>query len=69
VGEENRRYPVATGEENWKALLKKQFPEDHKGIDEYFRLMLKVGKVSPVNLILKLLPLSVSWLMINMGVV
>jgi all-trans-retinol 13,14-reductase len=69
VGEENRRYPVATGGENWKALLKKQFPDDHKGIDEYFRLMSEVGKASSVNMMLKQLPLSVSWLMINMGVV
>jgi all-trans-retinol 13,14-reductase len=69
MGEENRRYPVATYVENWKALLKKQFPDDHKGIDEFFKLMSEVGKTWSFKVMLKLLPLSVSWLMINMGVV
>jgi all-trans-retinol 13,14-reductase len=60
---------VATGEENCKALLKKQFPDDHKGIDEFFRLMSEAGKALSVNMMLKMLPLSVSWLIINIGVV
>jgi hypothetical protein len=30
---------VATGADNWKAKLKKQFPSEHKGIDKYFKLL------------------------------
>ena len=34
----NREYPIIYGQAEYKALLKKQFPDEEKAIDEYFEL-------------------------------
>ena len=36
-GDQNRRYPVVANK--WKEVLKEQFPEEHKAIDEFFKLI------------------------------
>ena len=42
--EENRKYPVKAGFENWKQSLKQQFPLEHEAIDKFFDLMNEYGK-------------------------
>ena len=55
--ETSRSYPVKTGMEPWKAQLKKQFPEEHEAIDQYFHLLKTTSKSSTIHGALKLLPL------------
>ena len=53
----------------WKKLMKKQFPDEHKAIDKYFR---KLDEHLPnvwVGGILKLLPLWFSWFLSKTGLV
>ena len=38
IGRENRMYEICGGLQ-WETQLKKQFPEEHKALDEFFRLI------------------------------
>jgi len=55
--EKSRRYPVATGMEAWKSLLKKQFPDEENAVEEYFHLLKTTSKSSTIHGALKLMPL------------
>jgi len=57
LGDEARKYPVATGTEAWKNLLHKQFPDEAKAIDKYFELLAASSKTSTIHGAMKLLPL------------
>ena len=48
-GDTQKWFPVIQdGPKNWKPLLKKRFPAEHKAIDQYFDMMseLRYGKRS-----------------------
>ena len=58
--EANRRYPVLTGFDKWKTLLKKQFPGEEKGIDKFFHLLKVYNSDSMFSVMIKVLPLWLS---------
>jgi len=66
-GDGARTYPVTTGMEQWTSLLKKQFPNDHKAIDEFMRLLKLTSKSSTVHGALKLAPLWLVRLALTTG--
>ncbi len=59
-GQDNRKYPVPTGFENWKKLLKTQFPGEESAIDQFFQLLHEYGKSAMNSVLLKMLPLWLS---------
>jgi all-trans-retinol 13,14-reductase len=68
-GEDNRRYPVCEDLDKWSKKLKKQFPDEETGIDEFVKLV-KLGKgVVKHRIILKMLPLWLSLFLVNTGIV
>jgi len=69
LGDENRKYPVISGESDYKALLKKQFPEEEGAIEGFFDLLREVNEGSMYGILLKILPLWVSWLLAKTGVI
>ena len=52
-GDENRKFPVISGESDYKALLKKQFPDEESAIDRYFSLLKEVKEGSAYGILLK----------------
>ena len=52
-GEAGRQYPVATGMQPWKSLLKTQFPKEEKAIEKYFHLLKTTSKSSTIHGALK----------------
>ena len=66
-GDDNRRYEVCEGIEQWKKKLKKQFPDEEAGIDEFFKLVkLGYGTVK-YRILLKILPLWLCLFLIKTG--
>ena len=66
-GENNRRYELCEGIEQWKKKLKKQFPDEEAGIDEFIKLIkLGYGTVK-YRILLKILPLWLSLFLIKTG--
>ena len=58
---ENRKYPMVSDTKAWASTLKEHFPNEHKAIDEFVRLMDEYGKDYEVAACLsKLLPLNTS---------
>ena len=53
LGDENRKYPVISGESDYKALLKKQFPEEEGAIEGFFDLLREVNEGSMYGILLK----------------
>jgi len=54
--EKRTSYPITTGFDNWKELLRKQFPEEGAAIDKYFEHLKGPAKSSMIYGMLKLLP-------------
>ena len=48
---------MKTGFDNWRASLKKQFPEEHSTIDKYFELIEEYSSNSKFQVMMKMLPL------------
>jgi len=63
-----RTYPVASSFASWKSLLKKQFPNEHSGIDKYFELLATTSKFTTINGALKLLPLWLVKIVLASGI-
>lgn len=59
-GKENRKYPIVAGFENWKKLLKSQFPGEDEAIDTFFKLLDQYGGATMKSVMLKMMPLSLS---------
>jgi len=68
-GSDNRMYPVTAGADNWKAELKKHFPEEHAAIDTFFAALQSEKGTALIRILLKLLPLWVSKLAVYSGLV
>ena len=68
-GDDNRRYPVCEDHKQWANMLKKQFPDEEAAIDEFFRLNKIAKPAVKMMIIVKLLPLWVSKLLINTGII
>ncbi len=68
--DENRRsYPLTSGREKWRQLLKKQFPGEDKAIDEFFELLdVSRGDIK-AHIMLKMIPLWAAWLLTKTGLV
>merc|ERR1712055_1238183 len=66
--EEARVYPVKKGIQEWKSLLKKQFPNETKAIDKYFVMMNTTKASVNIHFVLKLLPLWVVKLLLTFKV-
>jgi len=66
--EEARVYPVKQGIQEWKSLLKKQFPNETKAIDKYFIMMNTTKASVNIHFVLKLLPLWVVKLLLTFKV-
>merc|ERR1712055_873822 len=56
-GADARTYPVATGTQAWKSLLKKQFPGETAAVDKYFDLLAASSKTSTIHGAMKMVPL------------
>ena len=69
LGDDNRKYPVISGESDYKALLKKQFPDEAGAVDGYFDLLREVKEGSTFGIMLKILPLWASWLLAKSGLI
>jgi len=67
-GSDGRTYPVATGTEAWKSLLKKQFPEEEKAINQYFGLLDASSKTSTIHGAMKLIPLWIVKIVLASGI-
>ena len=66
---ENRRYPLASSQEKWARLLRKQFPSEHLAIYKFFKLINETKSSALTLGALKLAPLWVSWLVIKTGLI
>ena len=55
LGDENRKFPVISGESEYKALLKKQFPDEEGAVDGFFDLLREVKEGSPYGIMLKVI--------------
>ena len=64
-----REYPVASGHEKWKALMKKQFPGEDEAIDKFFKMLSTCEIGMTIISVLKICPLWLSWLLTKTGVV
>ena len=67
-GKDKRQYPIVENADAWKALLKKQFPNEHTAIDEYYKLMEGCYNFDKVNGALKLIPLWLAWFVVKTGI-
>ena len=66
-GVEGRRYPVVSGAERWRSLLKKQFPEETEAIDKYFKMMEVTKASTKIHFALKMAPLWLAKLAVVSG--
>ena len=67
-GDDNRRYPVCENIKEWSKKLKKQFPDEEAGIDEFVKLV-NLGKGSvKYRILVKMLPLWLSLFLIKTGI-
>ena len=67
-GSDARTYPVATGTEAWKSLLKKQFPGETAAVDKYFDLLKASSKTSTIHGAMKMVPLWLVKIILMTGV-
>jgi len=67
-GSDARTYPVATGTEAWKSLLKKQFPGEIAAVDKYFELLTASSKTSTIHGVMKMVPLWLIKIILMSGV-
>ena len=67
-GSDARTYPVATGTEAWKSLLKKQFPDETAAVDKYFDLLTASSKTSTIHGVMKMVPLWLIKIVLMSGV-
>ncbi len=68
-GENNKRYPTATGLDRWKTVMKEQFPQDHEAIDKFFGLIKEAKPALLVVLALKMIPLWLAKFVIKTGLI
>merc|ERR1711953_797142 len=66
-GKDERTFPIATGYDKWKTLLKKQFPKEHAAIDQYMKLLELGENNNFINSMLKILPLWLVKLILASG--
>lgn len=64
-----RQYPVASGHEKWKALMKKQFTGEDEAIEKFFKMLSACEAGMAVISVLKALPLWLSWFLTKTGLV
>lgn len=68
-GNENRKYPVLSGKENWQRSLKEAFPDESEAIDKFFDLLKEASGGSMVLGALKILPLWLVKIVIKTGLI
>ena len=54
-----RQYDIPSGRGEWKKLLKQQFPQEEKAIDEFFEMVQRVHNSISTWLMTKVLPVWV----------
>jgi len=64
---ERKSYPITHGFQEWKQLLKKQFPDEEAAIDKYFEHTMAPSKSSMIYGMLKLLPLWLVNIVLSTG--
>jgi len=67
-GADARTYPVATGTQAWKSLLKKQFPDETTAVDKYFDLLTASSKTSTIHGVMKMVPLWLVKIVLMSGI-
>ncbi|XP_077475291.1 all-trans-retinol 13,14-reductase-like [Stigmatopora argus] len=67
--ENRRRYPIYSGRKRFPDELKKCFPGEEAAIDEYMRLVLKIGRGVWFLAVLKQLPAFLAELLVRSGLV
>merc|ERR1712055_742728 len=67
-GSDARTYPVATGTQAWKSLLKKQFPDETAAVDKYFDLLTASSKTSTIHGVMKMVPLWLVKIILMSGI-
>ena len=67
-GADARTYPVATGTQAWKSLLKKQFPDETAAVDKYFDLLTASSKTSTIHGVMKMVPLWLVKIILMSGI-
>ena len=56
---QQRQYDIPSGRGEWKKLLKQQFPQEEKAIDEFFGMVQRVHNSISTWLMTKVLPVWV----------
>nr|XP_055032789.1 inactive all-trans-retinol 13,14-reductase [Misgurnus anguillicaudatus] len=67
AGEERRDYSIYTGKTEMEQHLKKQFPEDVKAVEKFFKLMKIAASRTPLLAILKLIPRWLALFLLKTG--
>ncbi|XP_012629718.1 all-trans-retinol 13,14-reductase [Microcebus murinus] len=62
-----KEFPMYTGEKAYIQGLKEKFPQEEAAIDKYMKLVKVVSHGTPHAILLKLLPLPVTWLLDRCG--
>ena len=65
----NRRYPVATGRDQWMRRLRKQFPSEALAVHKFFQMLRETKNSFMTMGLLKVVPLWLSWLLIETGII
>ena len=66
--DKKRQYPMVSDTKAWASTLKDHFPNEHKAIDEFLKLMKEYGKGFEVCVgVSKMLPLPLSKVLIKLG--
>ncbi|XP_078080088.1 all-trans-retinol 13,14-reductase-like [Mustelus asterias] len=64
-----RTYQLCGGKQNYRAYLKKQFPEESEAIDKFLELAKTVTKRAQLVVIMKMIPLPLARFLINTGII
>ncbi|KAI4878480.1 hypothetical protein NFI96_018340 [Prochilodus magdalenae] len=68
TGEEQRKYTIHSGKTEMEEHLKKQFPNDVKAVEEYFKFMKLSAKQTPFLASLKLIPQWLALFLLRSGI-
>ncbi|XP_076154996.1 inactive all-trans-retinol 13,14-reductase-like [Alosa pseudoharengus] len=68
LGEEHREYSYYSGKTEMEANMKKQFPDDTKAVEEFFKLMKVCARKTSYLVSLKLIPRWLALLLLKSGI-
>lgn len=69
TGENRTTHRVVKGRENFKEQLKKDFPDEHKAIDKFFKDTKHCRRIYPQTFMLKMIPLWLAKFVIKTGII